>query len=159
MRAWPLTLRLRPARMPLIICATMHCIVAFSFVAAAMPPGLTLAVLVLTGVSLTHALRTERGKRLRALVLHADGRLCVAEEGVAGDQSVRRLRSVDAGRVVWLSWQGSGWLRRDALMLVPDNLERPEDWRLLRVWLRLLAAPESGVKPEFSAPPDASRGV
>lgn len=140
MRNWPLTLSLRPAVLPVMANATMHCIVAFAFLASGPAAVRWLAVPLLV-VSFHAGWRNERAKQGRVMILHGDGSLMLSGSGEAERFIPSNCVSgVDFGRVLWLSWRPTGCWRRQAMLLVPSNLESARAWRLLRIWLRYMAA-------------------
>jgi hypothetical protein len=91
-------------------------------------------------VSACLAVRSELAKAGIELVLLGDGRLRV---GHGEDACLFRVRpgAVDFGFVLWLGFaegEGRAAPKPYRLGVVPGNLKQDE-WRTLRVWLRLLA--------------------
>lgn len=133
---YPLELRFRPSLTAINAIAAIHLVAAIAFMQLALAVWAHAAVLGVLVLSFAHALRGERSKAERVLVLEDSGELRIIERGVSSP-GVLREGCVDFGWSVWLAWRtdGRAGKRGGALMVMRGNL--PEShWRSLRIWLR-----------------------
>ena len=140
---YPLVLQLRPSRRAVSLITAIHSIAVIAFVLSSIDRVVIAPLLVVLGASYWLALRAERRKAGRMLVLGDTGLLGCAV-GVEGEGSRPSPGSTDFGWAVWLLWRepGGDSLRRPGqrcLMLLPDNVP-PASWRAVRAWLRHKAA-------------------
>ncbi|HQZ01597.1 MAG TPA: hypothetical protein PKW99_03015 [Thauera sp.] len=157
---FPLTIPLRPSRrfMASILVAHVAAGLALLHVPDLSSPqaGLPWTLLRVLGLllwfslagSLLLAIRQERAKQGRVLVLRADGALVFAGTGGAEvDQYWLAVGSTDFGWAVWLPLtrlspapNSARWQATRRLMLLRSNM--PESyWRPMRIWLRYKSGP------------------
>lgn len=144
---YPLEIELQPSKFAHLLNAAIHSIAAFSLLRSSLPFLLALSALVWVLISLRVALRGERAKAGRRILLDADGALEFGAHEAGGRVVYARPEAscVDFGVVVWLHWRGAHVRRtrrhalRGALMIFRDNVS-DADWRALRIWLRHKAA-------------------